>query len=62
MARISERTFVADRFSARFSFEEDLDVTLDVEVHDGHPEVGRRVDVNDWVTAQRVDPSATQAV
>jgi excisionase family DNA binding protein len=22
----------------------------------------RRVDVNDWVTAQRVDPSATQAV
>jgi hypothetical protein len=40
MARISERTFVADRFSARFSFEEDHDVTLDVEVHDGHPEVG----------------------
>jgi hypothetical protein len=39
MARIGERTFVPDRFSARFSFEEDHDVTLDVEVHDGRPEV-----------------------
>lgn len=38
MVRLSDKTFVPDRFSVRFSFEDDHTVEMDVEVHDGHPE------------------------
>jgi hypothetical protein len=39
MVRIGEATFVPDRYSAQFSFDEDHDVTFDVVVHAGRPEV-----------------------
>jgi hypothetical protein len=38
LARLGERTFAPQRFSVRFEFPEDQDVSLEIEIRDGRPE------------------------